>query len=532
VGGERPVCEADRGSGRRQIGERMSDRGRLSFELVERIALDEPLESEAQILGAELVPDVRIEEDERNVRIVGSLRFTAEYRTSSRDPEVAGGPSGTGSGTGESPPSTRHLVYRIPLDISVPRERVTGEGLLLEIRSLEVELLGRERLLLSTVLELGGIASSSEGGVVPVVDTGYFFESTGFWPFADDLQEAKEKDHESLGDDPALAALAYSPEDVPSPSSEPSPEPEPFARPHDTPPADTFPESISAPPSPSPSETPSLPSLQEALLSPSGEGPPPEAFPSEETRETTEEAKEAAEGANARDDVGASGVPTEEAPSPAEAERGRPSRDAGEGDRKSATVRGEERGRTSPRKGRSVLPGWGAAQARREISENLPPTEGELGTNELPSSVDPTASFGLPRIGKGNFLPSQIARSRGRERAEGRTRSFPRLRACRRRPDFAHSGTCTVGGFPRGNRSLTSSARTRYTFAVRRTPCAASTRPRRRRPRRTLPVGTIQKRLPRGAFAPRRPSPTFTDLPRSPRLLPPSLRSSKPNAVP
>ncbi|RKQ89127.1 hypothetical protein [Brockia lithotrophica] len=416
MGGERPVCEADRGSGRRQIGERMPDRGRLSFELVERIALDEPLESEAQILGAELVPDVRIEEDERHVRIVGSLRFTAEYRTSSRDPEDAGGPCGAGSGTGESPPSTRHLVYRIPLDISVPRERVTGEGLLLEIRSLEVELLGRERLLLSTVLELGGIASSPEGEVVPVVDTGYSFETTGFWPFADDSQEAKEKDPELLGDDPALAALAYSPEDVPSPSSEPPPEPEPFARPHETPSADAFSESVSEPPSPS--ETPSPPSPQEALLFPSGEGAPPDAFPSEETRETTEEAKEAAEGANARDEAGASGVPVEEAPPTAEAERGRPSRDTGEEGGKSATVRGQERGRTSPRKGRSVLPGWGAAQARREIPENLPPTEGELRTNEFPSSVDPTASFGSPRIGKGNFLPSQIARSRGRERAK------------------------------------------------------------------------------------------------------------------
>ncbi|MBE3550449.1 MAG: hypothetical protein BLITH_1067 [Brockia lithotrophica] len=431
MGGERPVWETARGSGWRQIGERMSDRERLSFELVERIALDEPLENEAQILGAELVPDVRIEEDERHVRIVGSLRFTAEYRTSPRAPQGAGELSAEEAVKEGAPSPTRHLVYRIPLDISVPRERVSGEGLLLEIRSLEVELLGREKLLLSTVLELGGIATSPEGEVIPVVDTGYAFEATGFWPFADEPSETKEGEPDPLGDDPALAALAYSPSDAASSGPDLPPETEAFAQTHEASPSASSPRL--GPASHAPLESPSPPSPQEdPLLALSPQEVPPPAFPSGEARNAGEKSRDevAKEGKDKRFETGAAGGASDETPAAADPRQERPPRKIGDqkDEEGGEAVRREEQGRVLPKKGRGVLPGWGAPQARREHPEHLRATEGFAkdkegsrpgGAGERVSSADPPPFSGAPRSGKGNFLPPQIARSRGRGRAKG-----------------------------------------------------------------------------------------------------------------
>jgi len=404
----------------------MSDRGRLSFELVERIALDEPLENEAQILGAELVPDVRIEEDERHVRIVGSLRFTAEYRTSPRDSEDVGGLSVAEGGSEDTPPPTRHLVYHIPLDISVPRERVTREGLLLEIRSLEVELLGPERLLLSTVLELDGIASSPEGEVVPVVDTGYSFESTGFWPVTDEPSEAKKGNPGSLGDDPALAALAYPSFDTESLLEKESPERLSDASSPASSSGSGFALQLS-------SEAPSSalsPQEEIPLVSSAQEDASP-AFPSAGAQEVGEESgnAEVAEEEDEYSETGTAEDVSDGASATVESEQGRPLRkeeeqEKKEGEEVSEAARREGRERLRPKKDRSVFPSWGAPQVRGEHfggSQRLKGSSEGKGESELEDAGEHIASpeslsfLESPRSGKGNFLPSQIVRSRGRQ---------------------------------------------------------------------------------------------------------------------
>ncbi|MBT9253939.1 MAG: hypothetical protein KM296_09740, partial [Brockia lithotrophica] len=304
----------------------------------------------------------------------------------------------------------------------------------LEIRSLEVELLGREKLLLSTVLELGGIASSPEGEVIPVVDTGYAFESTGFWPFADEPSETKKGEPDPLGDDPALAALAYSPSDAASSGPDLPPETEAFEQTREASPSASSPEL--GPASHSPLESPSPPSPQEETpLALSAQEVPPPAFPSGEVRNVGEKSgdEEAKEGEDERFETGAAGGASDETPAAADPRQERPPRETREkGDQRDEeggeAVRREEQGRVFPRKGRSVLPGWGAPQARREHPEHLRATEGFAedkegsrpeGAGERVSSAGPPPFSGAPRSGKGNFLPSQIARSRGRGRAKG-----------------------------------------------------------------------------------------------------------------
>ncbi|CCQ97443.1 hypothetical protein CULT_630027 [[Clostridium] ultunense Esp] len=138
----------------------MEKGNRITFELQERIPLEDNLQDSSQIVNVELLPEIEMVAVQNAYRIRGFLTFSGEYEIGEMS-------------EGITPPylpekevyhrrALRKIYYRIPVDISLPAYRVDENGVILQINSLDYELIASNRLLVTAEVELDGIKSGNE----------------------------------------------------------------------------------------------------------------------------------------------------------------------------------------------------------------------------------------------------------------------------------------------------------------------------------------------------------------------------------
>lgn len=175
----------------------MEKGNKITFELQERIPLEEGLSDSGQILNVELIPEIEMVAVQNAYRIRGFLIFTGEYESAERIEGVSP-PYLVEKEAYHNKRALRKIYYRIPVDISLPAEKVDENGVILQINSLDYELINPNRLLLTAAIELDGVKNVTEvhhmreDTIEPVV------EQTTYWD-----REKWRKDGKHVAD-PAL----------------------------------------------------------------------------------------------------------------------------------------------------------------------------------------------------------------------------------------------------------------------------------------------------------------------------------------
>lgn len=155
----------------------MAQSSRISFEFSERIPLDTPLSDVDALQDVEIVPDIELTLEGHVYRIRGFLTFHATYEHSVSadivphvlDEQAIPKKKGTGK-----------IYYRIPVDITLPPDRVDSDGIDFDIRDVRFELITPTRLLLSLTIEMSGIVSESP--YQPLVEQSEtLIETTRYW---------------------------------------------------------------------------------------------------------------------------------------------------------------------------------------------------------------------------------------------------------------------------------------------------------------------------------------------------------------
>ncbi|MDY0323236.1 MAG: LysM peptidoglycan-binding domain-containing protein [Candidatus Carbobacillus sp.] len=155
----------------------MAQSSRISFEFSERIPLDTPLSDVDALQDVEIVPDIELTLEGHVYRIRGFLTFHATYEHSAPadivphvlDEQAIPKKKGTGK-----------IYYRIPVDITLPPDRVDSDGIDFDIRDVRFELMTPTRLLLSLTIEMSGIVSESP--YQPLVEQSeMLIETTRYW---------------------------------------------------------------------------------------------------------------------------------------------------------------------------------------------------------------------------------------------------------------------------------------------------------------------------------------------------------------
>lgn len=158
----------------------MEKGNKITFELQERIPLEEGLSDSGQILNVELIPEIEMVAVQNAYRIRGFLIFTGEYEAAERIDGV-NPPYLVEKEAYHNKRALRKIYYRIPVDISLPAEKVDENGVILQINSLDYELINPNRLLLTAAIELDGVKNVTEvlhmreDTIEPVV------EQTTYW---------------------------------------------------------------------------------------------------------------------------------------------------------------------------------------------------------------------------------------------------------------------------------------------------------------------------------------------------------------
>lgn len=155
----------------------MAQSSRISFEFSERIPLDTPLSNVDALQDVEIVPDIELTLEGHVYRIRGFLTFHATYEHSASagivphvlDEQAIPKKKGTGK-----------IYYRIPVDITLPPDRVDSNGIDFDIRDVRFELMTPTRLLLSLTIEMSGIIS--ESSYQPLIEQSEtLIETTRYW---------------------------------------------------------------------------------------------------------------------------------------------------------------------------------------------------------------------------------------------------------------------------------------------------------------------------------------------------------------
>jgi stage VI sporulation protein D len=133
------------------------DRNKIRFELTERIPLAEKLADSSLIYNVELVPEVEMVSDQSSYRIRGFLNFSGEYE-SKRQEDLQNQPYLLEKSAYHNKRALKKIHYRIPVDITLPANRVDDDGIIMEITSLDYET-QPNYLLVSAEIQLEGVLS-------------------------------------------------------------------------------------------------------------------------------------------------------------------------------------------------------------------------------------------------------------------------------------------------------------------------------------------------------------------------------------
>lgn len=164
--------------------------GRLTFELKERIPLEERSEDISTIRNVEVIPEIEMVAEYASYRIRGFLIFTGEYETKRVDD--VNQPYLLDKSVHYNKKQVRTIHYRIPVDISIPADRVDEEGIVMEITSLDYELVEPYHLLVITSVDLIGLRN--EVGMVNEVEKNAHWDRVDQYEYqAVDLDEEKEE---------------------------------------------------------------------------------------------------------------------------------------------------------------------------------------------------------------------------------------------------------------------------------------------------------------------------------------------------
>lgn len=133
------------------------DRNKIRFELTERIPLAEKLADSSLIYNVELVPEVEMVSDQNSYRIRGFLNFTGEYE-GKRQEDMQIQPYLLEKSAYHNKRALKKINYRIPVDITLPANRVDDEGIIMEITSLDYDT-QPNYLLVTAEIQLEGVLS-------------------------------------------------------------------------------------------------------------------------------------------------------------------------------------------------------------------------------------------------------------------------------------------------------------------------------------------------------------------------------------
>jgi stage VI sporulation protein D len=133
------------------------ERNKIRFELTERIPLAEKLADSSLIYNVELVPEVEMVSDQNSYRIRGFLNFKGEYE-GKRQEDMQIQPYLLEKSAYHNKRALKKINYRIPVDITLPANRVNDEGIIMEITSLDYDT-HPNYLLVTAEIQLEGVLS-------------------------------------------------------------------------------------------------------------------------------------------------------------------------------------------------------------------------------------------------------------------------------------------------------------------------------------------------------------------------------------
>ncbi len=133
----------------------MNREDRVTFELMERIPLEELSSEIAVIRNVEVTPEIEMIAEYSSYRIRGALIFTGEYEA--RKPDESSYPHLLDRSAYYNKRMVKQINHRIPVDISLPADRIDDNGVILEITSLDYDLAEPNHLIVTTELELQGV---------------------------------------------------------------------------------------------------------------------------------------------------------------------------------------------------------------------------------------------------------------------------------------------------------------------------------------------------------------------------------------
>ncbi|MDR9857278.1 LysM peptidoglycan-binding domain-containing protein [Paenibacillus sp. VCA1] len=117
----------------------------LRFDIYERIHLSEELPGIAELEEVELLPHIQVISQDEQVALRGHLMLTGLYR-----------------GDGEDDNGTQKLEHLIPVEITVPANRVSSlDEISVEIENFDVDLLSKRSMNITGVLSLRGIETAA-----------------------------------------------------------------------------------------------------------------------------------------------------------------------------------------------------------------------------------------------------------------------------------------------------------------------------------------------------------------------------------
>lgn len=160
--------------------EQMNRDDRVTFELMERIPLEELSSDIAVIRNVEVTPEIEMIAEYSSYRIRGALIFTGEYEA--RKEDEANLPHILDRSAYYNKRLVKQINHRIPVDISLPADRIDDNGVIMQITSLDYDLAEPNHLVVTTELELQGVLKEE------VVKNTYWDQATQY-EYADRDQE-------------------------------------------------------------------------------------------------------------------------------------------------------------------------------------------------------------------------------------------------------------------------------------------------------------------------------------------------------
>lgn len=124
----------------------------LRFDISEKVRLHPQQPGIGTLLELDLYPDVEVEDQGTHLKIHGYLRLNGTYQ-----PEQTNDPEADESGRAEAFGKKEEIAYVIPVEITLPAERVDVEQIASEIHSFDYQVLSPFELRIEALLTIDGL---------------------------------------------------------------------------------------------------------------------------------------------------------------------------------------------------------------------------------------------------------------------------------------------------------------------------------------------------------------------------------------